>query len=91
METKHTPGPWFFEESVYRIQIKTGNKENWRHVADVGAPVFNDEERADAKLIASAPELLTNLIRLVERLEENDLGDLAAVKWAKEAIKKATE
>jgi len=44
-----------------------------------------------AKLIASAPDLLENLIRCVARMEENEMGHFSAVERAREAIKKATE
>ncbi len=43
----------------------------------------------DAQLSASAPNLLENLIRCVDRLEENGLGDMSAVTRAKAAIKEA--
>jgi len=47
----------------------------------------------DAKLIAAAPEMLENLTRIIERIEENNLqGDFpSAYKRAKELIKKATK
>lgn len=48
-----------------------------------------EEAEANAKLIAAAPQLLSNLIRCVDRLEENGMGDIFAVKKAKDAINKA--
>lgn len=50
-----------------------------------------EESHANAKLICAAPDLLKNLIRCVDRLEENGMGDMSAVRRAKEAIKKALD
>ena len=51
-----------------------------------------EEQEANAKLIASAPELLENIESLVDRIEENKLENhfFYAYRRAKEAIKKAT-
>jgi hypothetical protein len=50
-----------------------------------------EEPQANALLISKAPEMLEMLKKLVERLEENDLGRLNAVSQAKQLIKEATE
>lgn len=47
----------------------------------------NIEVVKNAKLLAAAPKLLENLIRCVDRLEENGMGDMSAVRRAKEVIK----
>lgn len=49
--------------------------------------------KANAKLIAAAPELLDNLLRIIDRIEENNLNDMfpSAYERAKRAIKKVTE
>jgi len=44
-----------------------------------------------SELLAQRDELLKNLARCVDRLEENGYGDMNAVARAKQAIKKATE
>jgi hypothetical protein len=49
------------------------------------------EEKHNALLISKAPEMLEMLNKLVERLEENDLGRLNAVSQAKQLIKEATQ
>lgn len=102
MKTKHTPQDWkiqvtetgityIFSDSldgknrptniccVHTLEDGVNNKERLK------------ESKANAKLIAAAPDLLDNLLRCVDRFEENAFGHMSAVKRAKEAIKKATE
>ena len=52
-----------------------------------------EQKKADATLIVSAPDLLDNLERLVDRIEENNLQSHfpSAYNRAKQAIKKATK
>ena len=81
MNTKHTPAPW-----VYNGRVITAND---------GYPICssvrnNSEMKANAKLIAAAPELLEALQRA--------LNDFRCQNWTEEtyniiesAIKKATE
>jgi len=62
---KHTPGPWIAKEG----QIYP--EETGRTLALI--PYFdpkNEEEGANSKLIAAAPELLEKLIRLTDYAEE---------------------
>lgn len=82
MNRKHTPAPWNYDGSV----IMTSN----------GRLVFYpeqtlDQKEANAKLIASAPELLEALEELMKVYERN--GQLLSfdVNIARNAIKKATE
>ena len=92
METKHTPGPW---ETIdgHEIWPTTGKNANCSFCFLPTNSTFypNSEIKANAKLIAAAPELLDNLKRIVERIEENDLQNTmpSAYKRAKEAIQKA--
>ena len=56
-KTKHTPGPWTADNSIARVYSGA------RFVADAmsGQPKLGaqlDEDRANARLIASAPDLL---------------------------------
>jgi len=68
---KHTPGPWRTEDLfVYPTdETKTA-------VADCGRTIYNIEQgRANAKLIAAAPELLEMLKAAKEHLEYCGYGD----------------
>jgi hypothetical protein len=86
---KHTPGPWRLSEG-YLIGpndnlIKVCLREN-------SSAHIKDEEVANARLIAAAPELLENLQRIIDRIEENSLQTYfpSAYERAKAAIAKAT-
>ena len=48
-------------------------------------------KEVNALLISKAPEMLEIIKLLIDRLEENDLKELSAVKRAKQLIKEATE
>ena len=103
MKTKHTQGEWklnqngdqqeyiIFAYTTYTASAIASVYSNIQHHSDVSCPeISEDEAKANAKLIVAAPEMLENLIRCVDRLEENGMGDMSAVKRAKTAIKKAT-
>ncbi|MFG0743750.1 hypothetical protein [Providencia sp. TYF-12] len=79
MEFKGTPGPWVIDE-----WSMTGINSESKHVALVnyshhGLPndVYEDEHEANAHLIAAAPELLSELIRLrnIVASYKQDSGD----------------
>lgn len=54
---RHTPGPWFYDDSMpYRIAI---NSER-AHLATI--PYLDRVSKANARLLAAAPELLAKLI-----------------------------
>ncbi|MEY0957318.1 hypothetical protein AB7188_00235 [Providencia rettgeri] len=89
MEFKHTPAPWMTDD-----WIRTGVNSESKHIAMVNycSDVFGDEHKANAHLIAAAPELLEALIELTESAKEaiDGLGDLSdAIDTAKAAIAKA--
>lgn len=98
---KHTEGPWqVMPEEVDKSYIRVrGTRFGGRYkIADVPTPIFlgvnsgeAEETRANARLIAAAPELLCaleNLVRAIESggidLEETHIGHL--VEKAKEVI-----
>jgi hypothetical protein len=94
MEFKGTKGPWIIglgDPNGVKIdahRIVSNDLDRW----DVCAVWKDlDGDLANAKLISKAPEMLEMLGKLVERLEENDLGELNAVYQAKQLIKEATE
>ena len=66
---KHTPGPWFIDD---RTPVKTSINSNNKHIAIVNffhegsnRDVVGDEHLANANLIASAPEILEALNRIL--------------------------
>ena len=64
-ETKHTPGPWHVTECDGEYSI------NWPDC--VGIKPFKDERRkANAYLIAAAPELLEALKLVIAELPKNN-------------------
>jgi len=97
MSTKHTKGEWRLvhvvdhpTESNMQIGFIQTDKTCFDFSAIESDTMPRLEFEANAKLISAAPELLENLIRLVDRLEENGLGHLSATTRAKECITKAT-
>jgi hypothetical protein len=90
---KHTKGKWDYcfsnDDFVIRAKEQGGNNA----IADVYSPEESrndDEAKANAKLIASAPELLEACISL---LSGNDIEFISKdnLKKIENAIKKATE
>lgn len=86
--TKHTPGPWV----VQRIDIDCGiiqwavELPDMRVIARTGADVSVAQDKANARLIAAAPDMYEALINL-----ENDDGTIPKNLWldVKSAILKA--
>lgn len=102
---KHTSGPWF----VFPVDHPTVTRENCISVLYVGTAAdkpsivrltesghahATDEDRANARLIASAPELLNALEILLQMCERqsdfNDDRDGNTLATARAAIAKAT-
>lgn len=80
-ETQHTPGPWFMgcSTNLGGIQIITINPKteepngliatiNTQHTIEPGKDI-SDEVRANARLIAAAPELLEALNHALEVIQ----------------------
>lgn len=94
-ESKHTPGPWTYQEGTSPHFHGTVYTEE---TGDSVAVTYNDEDGANARLIAAAPELLEVLEFLNAGMEcycdstpaVLDGHDKCAVCMAKEAIAKAT-
>lgn len=83
MTTKHTPGPWY--------ESKTGNHQGLVIAEKTGAKVAVTYDKADASLVAAAPNLLEALTALLEccyDIERND-ETVAAVSAAWAAIHEA--
>lgn len=97
METKHTTGPWKIEkEEVWAIIGKDGGRlatMNWLKGSFGGQGRRDaDEVRANAALIAAAPELLDLVIHALK--EQMDLRPQYRDQWfvasAEDAIARAT-
>jgi hypothetical protein len=73
---KHTPGPWKVESDGMAIAL--GGEVITSRFAPENA--YADEARANARLIAAAPELLNALRRLInDNSSEARLAGLAAI------------
>lgn len=93
MSSKHTPGPWSLQESATHVRIVGADGENIWH-EDKRCPRVMD----DARLIASAPEMLEALRGLDEAYcragdalsREERAEDRKRLMAARAAIAKAT-
>lgn len=101
MSNKHTPGPWSISRRsgivVKRTTDSFARRGKIALVAKHHTDVTGDERRANAKLIAAAPQLLENLIELLDNYQSllgcmstESNGDEELIKSAKAAIDKAT-
>lgn len=77
MEAKHTKGPWKIEPPHTSIRI-AGPMSRVNIICEVTAsayageaPEYNQEDRANARLIASAPELLEAVEELYEAIDSS--------------------
>lgn len=98
MEVKHTPGPWVVQDGDrFSMEMVITSQ---RRIEESMAPIcemdvdydgeHGEEQHANARLIAAAPELLAALIALRDA-EWGDASDiLARRKAADAAIAKAT-
>ena len=77
----HTKGPW-------KVCVST-DRFGWENYDINGGEIHDEDERqANARLIASAPELLEALEEIAEDAEYLDMLDIANT--AREAVHKAT-
>lgn len=65
--TAHTPGPWKFDNTSGCRPIKAGKhgthkQAQYRHIAHTDGLFDDEEDKANANLIAAAPELLAALL-----------------------------
>jgi hypothetical protein len=88
--SKHTPGPWGYESFALSEEIVSNDKV----IATVHSRhcMFPEEMRANARLIAAAPDLLEALLTLLGETEDSDyLSRSEQEKKAKAVITKAKE
>lgn len=89
MKTKHTKGEWEYKyNSIYAKKINGKSFEVCRFHG-YSAPGMNHDLEANAKLIASAPDLLEALIELYNSLPDGYESE--CLPKVRNAIKKATE
>ena len=91
-EFKGTKSKWEIgKTNNYHEDCRINHIPNIGIYFDENSDIEPEEIDANLLLISKAPEMLEMLNKLVERLEENDLGRLKAVSQAKQLIKEATE
>lgn len=97
MKTKHTTGKWQVTTtpSFNQRHIRTICDEDMHPLADIRYKLHatQEENLANAKLIAAAPDLLEAVMFCRSVLESNGIFELSeklAVEKAQAAIKKAT-
>lgn len=99
MEAKHTPGPWFITggEMTKYVEARIGNRL-LQEVAAVGPTVaddgYGDQQQANARLIAAAPELLEALQAVladVQDIDNDSCLSLGVGRKVQAAIAKATQ
>jgi hypothetical protein len=75
-ETMHTPGPWTVEQDD-QIWVRPASIDDpvICDLAPRDADVFTEEDEANGRLIAAAPDLLAQLKRAVQLMEDADLDD----------------
>ena len=100
--SKFTPGPWVADLHIYPVMVSS-QSETWLLVDELG----NEEGRAgsficntgnnkaNARLIAAAPELLEALREIVSQIDQGGAGGKvfdrdACIAYARAAIAKAT-
>ena len=89
-KTKHTPGPWWYDEDLSALVAVVGHKV--KAIADFGRI---DDAEINTRLIAAAPELLEALAETLRCLEWHNQQhgvamDDVACKKGRAAIRKAT-
>lgn len=97
---KHTPGPWVVADDVV-FQIRAGDMHvadvrGWGHLTGRGAlglpeMVAEDIQRANARLIAAAPDYDIAARAVVTAWDESEIGQLdgALIESLRAAIAKA--
>lgn len=93
-DCKHTPGPWCISRTSGMEIFINHDHDHPNRVAGYFAEVRrftsdHSQVEANAKLIASAPDLL-DALRLIASAKDRDFGIDYAIGLAKSAIRKAT-
>lgn len=89
-EVKHTPGPWYVAHRGPENRLICNRDITVAEVLDDCHPDA-DQELANARLIAAAPELLEACQALVRAIDcRRTLDEIEATRAARKAISKAT-
>ena len=86
--TKHTAAPWLIGENRYDYDLIIRSANNDPVCSVIYAGYSKTEAKANARLIAAAPELLEALKELCDVTDTNDYNEAAFFK-AEAAIAKA--
>jgi len=92
MKNTHTPGPWTHTPSREHTNPNTTRRDIVADSQFGPAFIAGDVSQADARLIASAPDLLSALEGMLEHADMGEIHDeetLCAVNAARAAIAKA--
>lgn len=74
METKHTGGDWQTSKSINDISIYSGGAD-LALVYKNSRGIDEQEAEANARLIAAAPEMLSNCMATLEDLESGNMRE----------------
>jgi hypothetical protein len=92
MKTQHTPGPWTTDNNDF---VNYGQKDDQYIVSCQNSHLSPERRRANARLIAAAPDLLEKLSWLIQIIERDGKIDSVThegpIEDCKNAIIKATE
>ena len=86
--TKHTAAPWLIGENRYDYDLIIRSANNDPVCSVIYAGYSKAEAKANARLIAAAPELLEELKNVMDRLVDKNETDDSAIN-ARAAIAKA--
>jgi len=93
MGAKHTDGPWAFEcgdHSHRYVHVTDADDRTVHYKYAAAGPNEAARDEANARLIASAPDLLEALQSLVANLAEGDFISETRIDAARAAIARAT-
>lgn len=96
MRTQHTPGPWsaYISKKAKVVCVSIGEKPNGRNPSIVNWPGFEscdlplDQQIANARLIAAAPDMYAALEQIAQVNEYNTSSMGWVVELAKTVLKK---
>ncbi len=83
MTTKHTPGPWEVFDTICIGVMSTPRECDVAHCSGHDSGRSRDEELANARLIAAAPDLLTALERILSYDDQVEGAEAARAAIAK--------